>query len=137
MNKRFFLAGSVAILAVALAAVLMFKSFTPVSAQQILDRASAAQSAAKTAQGIWHTLIEEYQNPLAIEGDQAGTTITDNDYVDAAKGYYRMLTQDDAGNILQVAAYDGSFTYSAQQASGSTKQCSTDGPSRWTGPEKR
>jgi len=102
-----------AVLIVALVAVLMFNTVVPVSAQTILDRASAAQAAEATAQGIEHTRIEIYENPQALEGEQAGTTVINEDYFDPATGHYRFLTQDATGKILQVAAYDGSYNYFA------------------------
>ena len=63
MQKQKILATGMSVLVVAVVAVLMFNSATPVSAQQILERAAAAQSAAEAGEGIWHTLIEVYKNP--------------------------------------------------------------------------
>lgn len=113
MNKRYTLAtASIAILsAITLTAVLMFNSATAVSAQQIIDRASAVQSAAQAAAGIEHYRIEIYRNMLALTGDNAGTTTTTDDYNYTKKGLYRSTTYDAAGKILTVSSTDGAFSY--------------------------
>jgi len=116
MRKRYTLAAGAAILAVLIVAVSIFNNVIPVSAQTILDRAAEAQSAQAAAQGIQHTRIEIYSNPQAIEGAQAGTTIIDESYYDPATGYYRFLTLDTTGKMLDVASFDGSFFYEAQAA---------------------
>lgn len=112
MRKRSILATGIAVLTIALAAILVFNNVVPVSAQTVLDRATAAQAAQSAAQGIQHTRIEIYENPEAVEGRQTGTTINE-DYYDPATGYYRFLTLDADGQMLDIAAYDGSFFYSA------------------------
>jgi hypothetical protein len=95
-----------------IAAVFVFNSATTVSAQQILDRASAAQSALNSAQGIWHVLFETYQNPEAIPGDKAGTKTLTEGYYDLSANRYRSITRDAAGEILSVSASDGASSYS-------------------------
>jgi hypothetical protein len=95
-----------------IAAVFVFNSATTVSAQQILDRASAAQSALNSAQGIWHVLFETYQNPEAIPGDKAGTKTLTEEYFDLSANRYRSITRDAAGGILSVSASDGASSYS-------------------------
>src|SRR5512138_2885181 len=114
MRKRSILATGIAVLTIALVAVLVFNNVVPVSAQTIIDRATAAQAAQSAAQGIQHTRIEIYENPEAVEGRQTGTTVNE-DYYDPATGYYRFLTLDASGQMLEVAAYDGSFFYSAMK----------------------
>ena len=116
MRKRSILATGLAVLALATVAVLVFNNVAPVSAQTILNRATVAQAAQAAAQGIQHTRIEIYENRQALVGEQPGTTVIDEDYYDPATGYYRYLTQDTSGKILEAAAYDGSFFYSAQTA---------------------
>jgi hypothetical protein len=99
------------VLAIAVVAVLIFKNVTSVSAQQILERAAAAQSAVEEGGGIWHTLIEVYKNPKAIEGDQAGTTTTMETYTEASTGNYRFTETDVNGRLLEISANDGIFNY--------------------------
>jgi len=114
MQKRTILGTGMAFLVIAVVAMLIFNTVTPVSAQQILMRASAVQAATEAGQGIWHTLIEVYQNPQAIEGDQAGTTITMERYTDTSTGYYRDTTVEADGSTRAIYASDGSFTYRSE-----------------------
>lgn len=95
---------------------------TPVSAQQILDRASAAQSAAAASQGIRHVRIEHYQNLLGLSGAQAGIKTMIESYENASNGsassqvlagYFRSVTTDANGKIVDASASDGSFYYSS------------------------
>jgi anti-sigma factor RsiW len=111
MQKRKILATGISVLTMAAVAVLIFKNVTPVSAQQILERAAAAQSAVEAGKGIWHTLIEVYKNPQAVEGDQVGTTTIMERYTDTATGYYRFTTVDANGELLEISANDGIFNY--------------------------
>ncbi|HEX7555625.1 MAG TPA: hypothetical protein VF338_03295 [Leptolinea sp.] len=99
--------------------IVMVNNVTTVSAQQILDRASAAQSAV-SGQGIWHTRYEVYENPGAVTGKEVGeTTFFDNTYhLTASK--YRMVTEDAQGNIRNLYSTDGDYYYSTNgPASGS------------------
>jgi hypothetical protein len=111
MQKRPILAGGMAFLAIMIAAVLIFNNVTPVSAQQILERAAAAQASSEANEGIWHTVIEVYENPTALEGDQAGTTTIMESYIDTANNLNRYTTVDVNGNILEASTSDGSFDY--------------------------
>jgi hypothetical protein len=90
---------------------LAFKSTTSVSAQQIIVRASEAQFATKPTQGIWHIRIENYENPQALDGDQAGTTTIIDQHFDLTKGVYRMVTKDTTGRIVEVNSDDGKYSY--------------------------
>ncbi len=112
MRKRYVATGA-AVLAMIMVAILIFNNVIPVSAQTILTRATAAQAAQAAAQGIQHTRIEIYENPKAVEGKEAGTTVINEDYYDPATGYYHFLSQDPTGKILQVGAVDGSYDYTA------------------------
>ena len=109
MRNRLILVTGMAVVAIALVAVWTFKFVSPVSAQQIIERASAAQSA--RGQGIWHYRIEIYKNPQALAGDQAGTTTIEESYDDLAKGLDRSVTKDADGKIVEISAQDGSFSY--------------------------
>jgi hypothetical protein len=109
--NRFVIPTLAVIALLVLGGYLAFRSTTSVSAQQIIVRASEAQLAAKPSQGIWHIRIENYENPNALMGDQAGiTTITDQQF-DLTKGMYRIVTQDTIGRVVQVNADDGEFIY--------------------------
>ena len=101
---------------VVVAAVFVVSNVTTVSAQQIITRASAAQ--ALPTQGIWHTQIQIYQNHAMLTGDHPGTTTIDDDYLDLTTGQYRLVMQDSAGKLEQVAAFDGTYDYSGLQAAG-------------------
>ena len=104
--------------AAVLVVVILFVAgnVTSVSAQKIIARATAAQTL--PAQGIWHTKIQIYQNHAMLTGDHPGTTTIDDDYYDLTAGKYRSVSQDSAGKILQVAAFDGTYNYSGLQAAG-------------------
>jgi anti-sigma factor RsiW len=111
MQKQKILATGMSVLVIAVAAVLIFNSATPVSAQQILERAAAAQSAVEAGEGIWHTLVEVYENPQALEGDQAGATTMMESYTDASTGYSLFTTVDANGKLLEISANDETFNY--------------------------
>ncbi|MBI5563448.1 MAG: zf-HC2 domain-containing protein [Chloroflexi bacterium] len=103
------------IVVVALVAVFMTQNVAPVSAQQIIDRASAAQSAVKASRGINHIRIESYDNFQALDGNTAGTKTIVDSYLDVPTGNLRNVTTDaDTGKVLDVFAYDGSNTYSTK-----------------------
>jgi hypothetical protein len=101
---------------IVVAAAFVVSNVTTVSAQQIITRATAAQ--ALPTQGIWHTQIQIYQNHAMLTGDHPGTTTIDDDYIDLTTGRYRFVTQDSAGKLEQVAAFDGTYDYSGMQAAG-------------------
>ena len=111
MQKRPILAGGMAFLAIAIAAILIFNNVTPVSAQQILQRAAAAQASSEAAEGIWHTVIEVYENPTAIEGNQAGTTSIMESFIDNSSRLSRYTTVDTNGKLLEASTSDASFDY--------------------------
>ncbi|MEA4908337.1 MAG: hypothetical protein VB089_11990, partial [Anaerolineaceae bacterium] len=100
---------TLAILAVI--AMVMANNVTTVSAQQVLERAAAAQLSATGGQGIRHERIQVYENPGALPGEDAGKTSIYDNYTDLASGQYRYITQDADGNILSIGASDGDFTY--------------------------
>ncbi|GEM_PF-1001218 len=115
MNKRFGLTALVAVVAVAVAAILMAQNVPVVSAQQILDRASAAQSAVKSAQGINHIRIESYYTLHALEKNSTGLKTIVDSYLDYQTGNLRNITTHaDTGKVLDAFAYDGANTYSTK-----------------------
>ena len=109
MRPRLILPALAAVVLVA--AVFVLNSATTVSAQQILERASAAQSALGTGQGIWHILFETYQNPKAIPGDKAGTKTLTEEYFDLSANRFRTITRDAVGEIVSVYASDSAYFY--------------------------
>jgi anti-sigma factor RsiW len=111
MHKRTLLGAGMAVLSIAMVAILLFKTVVPVSAQTILERATAVQAAQINEQGIEHTQVERYSNPKAVEGKQSGTTSIEERYFDPATGNIRSITRDAAGRILQIVAMDGKFNY--------------------------
>jgi hypothetical protein len=108
---------ALAVLAViAVVTVFVAGNVTNVSAQKIIARATAAQTL--PTHGIWHTQIKIYQNHTMLTGDHSGTTTIDDDYYDLTDGKFRSVSQDSAGKILQVAAFDGTYNYSGLQSAG-------------------
>lgn len=99
----------VAALVLAVAVLFLATNANTVSAQQILERASAAQSAVGTGTGIWHNQIRIFDNPQAIVG--GGTTTVVDSYLDVATGLNRYVTTDDSGKVIEVSANDGKFDY--------------------------
>jgi anti-sigma factor RsiW len=109
MQKRSIMATGISVMVLALVAVLIFNNVTSVSAQQIIERATAAQARSAALQGIQHTLIEIYSNPQAVEG--AGTTIRREIYADASAGKYRYIDTDENGKVVTVSANDENYEY--------------------------
>jgi hypothetical protein len=97
-----------------LGAFFLFNPVTPVSAQQILERSAAVQSSAKPSSGIWHLRMELVDNPSA-SGQSAMKTIEDQ-YFDLSTGLDRMITTNAAGDVVDISANDGAFTYSAKRS---------------------
>lgn len=95
--------------------LILIKDRLPlISARKILEKASIAQEETEYFQGIWHVRIEYYQNPRAFIDRAGSTTITDS-YFDYQNGYYRMINEDPAGNLLNARAYDGHYFYNSTQ----------------------
>jgi hypothetical protein len=104
-----------AVIILAIFGVYMARSATPVSAQQILERASSAQSATGPTQGIRHMRVETYNNFQLLSGDQSGTLTLAESYVDFATDNFRRVTTDPAtGQVLDAFAYDGAYTLSSR-----------------------
>jgi anti-sigma factor RsiW len=109
MQKRKILATGISVLTITVVAVLIFNNVTSVSAQQIIERASAAQARSVALQGVQHTLIEIYSNPQAVEG--AWTTILREIYADTSAGNYRYVDTDENGKVVTVSANDETYEY--------------------------
>lgn len=112
MNKRYTLAatGLLAFMAVALIAFTLFNNVTPVSAQQIIERATAAQSAAQMVTGIRHYRIEIYRDPSATG---RGTTTSIENYEDFGNRHFRWITRAADGTLLEASAVDGDYWYAS------------------------
>jgi len=111
--------GTIAVLGVVI--VIALNQTTPVSAQQILERATAAQSVADSSQGIRHMRIESYQNMKGLSGPNAGTTTFIESYENTAvdssssrvlEGLFRSVTTDVNGKVIDATSTDGSYFYS-------------------------
>ena len=107
---KFFTLATIALLAGI--AIFMANKVSTVSAQQILERAAAAQAPAGDRKGIWHTRIEVYENPEAIAGESNGKRTIYESYDDLASGFFRFATSDANGKILSLTASDGKYYYS-------------------------
>ncbi len=108
------------VIVMAVAAVFTISKVNTVSAQQILDRAAAAQSTPAPSQGIWYTRMQVFENHQAVVSDSTGITTIIEDYLDLANGYDHRVTYDPAGNILDASSSDGTYTYSLDNTSGDT-----------------
>lgn len=119
MRTRLMIPALIALVAIAVAAFLVLQPAAPVSAQQILERASAAQSAAPAGEGIQHIRAEVYVN-MAASGAGAGETRTILDgYSDIKTGIYRQVTFDAAtGQVREANGYDGTYLYTGWPAEG-------------------
>jgi hypothetical protein len=116
MQPRSKLSLLVAAVVVAVLALFVVSNVNTVSAQQILDRASAAQAAGQTAPGISHLRIESYDNPKGLEGEGVGTTTVNDIYTDSANGYLRSVVRDADGKIIDASAYNGTFSYTMKRS---------------------
>lgn len=115
MHKKLALSAFVAVLIVSTVAIFMAKTVTPVSAQEILDHAYAAQTASTLVQGIQHLRVETYQNIRALPEGQGVRTIMDN-YYDFQTGNVRLvITDTQTGKILDAFSYDGVYLYSQHE----------------------
>lgn len=124
MKTKLFAPALVAVIVLAIAGFFIFNPVNKVSAQQILDRAASVQSAALPTEGVWHTVIKIYENPLALMGDRPGTSTTNETYSSLNSGsnstlpeaqstnLYRTITTDASGKVIDVFATDGKFNYS-------------------------
>jgi len=102
--------GSLAVITIVV--VLMARSVTPVSAKEILDRASQVQSMKIPTEGIGHIRTETYSNFQALPEGQGTDTVVES-YLDFQSGDFRNVTTDNkTGKVLDVFAYDGTYSYS-------------------------
>jgi hypothetical protein len=112
MNKRIMLSASTAVLILALVAVFIARNVTSVSARNVLDKASAAQSQTGPSEGIEHMRVEGYSNYQALPEDQGLDTIVES-YHDIQSGKTRVVTTDSkTGKVLDASSYGGPDTYS-------------------------
>jgi hypothetical protein len=100
-----------AVVLVAVVAFFAFKPATPVSAQQILERATAVKSAQTTGQGIQHSRMEIFENHQALQG--GGTLTVVEDYYDPARGFSRRIEWDATGKMVDIFASDAAYSYSS------------------------
>lgn len=120
MRKRMIVAATVAVLALTLVGVWILRGAAPVSAQQILERSSAAQEAAEAAPGIRHMRSQKYVNMQGTPkgGLMDGTLIIES-YQDLQTGKQRLVvTAGENGRVIEAWAYDGNYVYSSKSSPG-------------------
>ncbi len=113
MPKRIWLPALMAVIIIAAAVLYTAQNATPVSAQQVLERAAAAQN----DPGIRHEQVEVYTNAEALPGNGAGTRTILDSYLDLQSGIFRQVITDASGKVLGAFGCDGTFTYSSQEGS--------------------
>ena len=112
MRTRLMIPALIALVAIAVATFLVLQPAAPVSAQQVLDRAYAAQSAAPPGEGIQHIRAEVYVNMQAGRESKGETRTILDGYADLKTGIYRQVTTDAAtGRVLEANGYDGTYLY--------------------------
>jgi Putative zinc-finger len=113
MQKRSLVSAIAAVVLLAVLGTVIAKNVTPVSAEQVLDRAYEAQSAQSQGRGIQHTRIEFYQNICALPEDQGVTTVMEN-YADLEAGKFRLVsTNAKTGKVTDLFAFDGLHLYNS------------------------
>lgn len=112
-------------LAIVVTAILLIPALAPrVSAQEILDRAAAAQAALLQDEGILHTESECYLDfAVLLPGEETpgrwpALTIVE-DHSDLATGKYRSVTSDaTTDEVLAVLGYDETYVYISMPGEG-------------------
>lgn len=129
MNKRTMFTALTAAFALIIVTVLMARNVTPVSAQAVLDKAYAAQtSVTSPAQGIEHIRNRIYTNIQALSEDQ-GIDTTIESYRDLQTGNIRTVTiNNKTDEVLDVFAYDGTYTYSTEGSKLAPQNAGKSGP---------
>lgn len=116
MYKSVFLAVLVVIVAAAIAiGYLPHNTTSPVSAQDILDRAYVRHQTAQQPHGIHHTQTEVYYNYAVMgkAGISTENTSLIESYLDYQTNWFRsVITDKDTGTLMSVSAYDGTYLYS-------------------------
>jgi hypothetical protein len=116
MRKRLVLPALAVVLVIAVAGFFLAQTATPVSAQQVLQRAYAVQSATPPAAGILHIKLESYFNLQGLPGSHDGTRTISESYRDLATGILRqVITRASDGKVLEVFGYDGAITFSSKE----------------------
>ncbi|HEX7567615.1 MAG TPA: zf-HC2 domain-containing protein [Anaerolineaceae bacterium] len=112
MRTRIMILALLAVVVMAVMGIFLTSNATPVSAQQILERAYEAKTAAVSAQGISHIRVETYLNLQAMGGKSGVEKTIQDGYVDLSNWIYRQVwTNEATGQVLDVSAYDGSYIY--------------------------
>lgn len=119
----FFLKKSIVIPALILSLILVglsglfFNNVTSVSAQKILERAVAVQSTTDPSLGIHHTQKESIVYPYTADGNSSPIKYIIDNYYDVRNGRIRWVYTDaETGRIMDAFAFDGTYTYSADQS---------------------
>jgi hypothetical protein len=97
--------------------VFLFDNVKPVSAQQILERAVAVQAATDPSLGIHHTQKESTVYLYPTEGKSSPINYIIDSYYDVKNGRIRWVsTNPETGKIIDAFAFDGTYTFSADQS---------------------
>jgi hypothetical protein len=116
MQKKLKIVLSAALITLVLGALFLLRGVTPVSAQQILDRAYTRLGETQ-AQGIQHLRIEHYQNFEALPGTTKKPPtlkhLTES-YRNAQTSQYRnVVTDTSSGLLVEVSGFDGANVYAS------------------------
>jgi hypothetical protein len=116
MRTRTIVTAVTAVAALAVFAIFMVKNVTPVSAQQILERAYDVQSVS-SSQGIQHISVESSYTTYNTEKEPTLIKTLLENYYDYQTGNHRsVISNIDTGEVMDAYAYDGNYSYSGTRA---------------------
>lgn len=111
-----FIPAAAVVLALVFIGIYLSSHVTPVSAQQILERATAIQELNQSKQGIGHYRTESIYYPNAVDGDLTSVRSINDSFYDYEKGNIRWVISDPiTGKVRDAYSYDGTYTLSADQ----------------------
>jgi len=124
MQRRVRLVLAASLIGLLLLGLFMARGTSRVSAQDILDRAYAAQQALPQTQGIQHTRTEQYLLvAMADDGKtpKTETHTTTESYLDVQTANVRTVTSDiTTGRVTYAFAYDGINVYTCPEGGNAT-----------------
>lgn len=108
--------GSAAAAALVLVGYFVLNPATPVSAQEIIEKAQAAEAAKSQQKGVLHM-----RTAFVLNIPQPGDPMTTESYLNIETSQYRDVTRNDqTGNPASVSGFDGTYLYSSDAAAVST-----------------
>ena len=115
-RKPILLPATIVLLALVGVSVFLFKNVNQVSAQQILDRAVAAQATIDPTQSIEHIRKETINYANIITGNPVSSDYINDSYYDYQNGRIRwVISNTKTGKISDAFSFDGVYTFSADQ----------------------